>query len=272
MFYNLGNAWGYNPVPVGSLADTLGTINPLRYRSYVYDTETGYYYLQSRYYDPEIGRFINADALVTTGQGLLGNNMFAYCLNNPVNGSDPCGNCMHYWYLLGLKDCDACREKTFGEKWQDYCENGLTATFTSGLFLTFTLGPFNISGSVELAYDLKGNVQLVATASFDIGPSDCFSLSGGTSHSAFIMPDTSYLAGDTYYMGGGVCAPIPETPIAVSAGGNIGQTSDGYWGIMTTTGFAHANSIGWDLHAGYAKTTTITEQYNIIDVVVGLFS
>ena len=56
--------------------------------SYVYDQETSLYYLQSRYYNPEIGRFINADALVSTGQGFLGNNMFAYCLNNPVNGAD----------------------------------------------------------------------------------------------------------------------------------------------------------------------------------------
>ena len=49
------------------------------------------YYLQSRYYNPEWGRFINADALVSTGQGLLGNNMFAYCLNNPVLLYDPYG-------------------------------------------------------------------------------------------------------------------------------------------------------------------------------------
>ena len=90
--YNWDNAWGYHPIPEGRLASTLGTLNPLRYRGYVYDVETGFYYLQSRYYDPEIGRFINADSLVTTGQGLLGNNMFAYCLNNPVMYRDPTGN------------------------------------------------------------------------------------------------------------------------------------------------------------------------------------
>ena len=69
--------------------------NPLRYRGYVYDMETGLYYLQSRYYDPEIGRFINADAFVSTGQGVLGNNMFAYCGNNPVNNVDPLGTCYY---------------------------------------------------------------------------------------------------------------------------------------------------------------------------------
>ena len=65
--------------------------NPLLYRGYVYDLETELYYLQSRYYNPEIGRFINADGLVSTGQGLLGNNMFAYCGNNAVHRSDPSG-------------------------------------------------------------------------------------------------------------------------------------------------------------------------------------
>ena len=73
------------------MAVTLGKYNPLRYRGYVYDTETGFYYLQSRYYDPELGRFLNADALVSTGQGLLGNNMFSYCPNNPVCSIDATG-------------------------------------------------------------------------------------------------------------------------------------------------------------------------------------
>ena len=56
--------------------------NPLRYRGYIYDAETGFYYLQSRYYDPTIGRFINSDGQLNGG--FLGNNMFAYCENNPV--------------------------------------------------------------------------------------------------------------------------------------------------------------------------------------------
>ncbi len=70
----------------------IGNINPLRYRGYYYDTDTGLYYLQSRYYDPAIGRFINADTYTTTdADGLLSTNMFAYCENNPVNRSDPNG-------------------------------------------------------------------------------------------------------------------------------------------------------------------------------------
>jgi RHS repeat-associated protein len=68
--------------------------NPLRYRGYYYDTETGYYYLQSRYYDPEIGRFINADTPEIAQQSkneYAGLNLFAYCCNDPVNNCDPTG-------------------------------------------------------------------------------------------------------------------------------------------------------------------------------------
>ena len=85
------DAWGNPLTTTGSLAATLGAANPLRYRGYVYDTETGLYYLQSRYYNPGWGRFINADGYASTGQGIIGNNMFAYCGNNPVKHLDPQG-------------------------------------------------------------------------------------------------------------------------------------------------------------------------------------
>ena len=85
------SAWGNPLTATGTMATTLGTLNPLRYRGYVYDEETGLYYLQSRYYDPEVGRFINVDKFASTGQDLLGHNMFAYCNNNPIILRDPNG-------------------------------------------------------------------------------------------------------------------------------------------------------------------------------------
>lgn len=82
----------------GNIKDTKGEptireINPIRYRGYVYDTETSLYYLQSRYYDPFTGRFLNADdtAFIGVSGTVLSGNLFAYCENNPVNHIDNYG-------------------------------------------------------------------------------------------------------------------------------------------------------------------------------------
>jgi RHS repeat-associated protein len=85
------DAWGRTADVSGPMAGTVGLQNPYRYRGYYYDSETGLYYLLTRYYDPEVGRFVNADGLASTGHGVLGHNMYAYCLNDPVNHSDPTG-------------------------------------------------------------------------------------------------------------------------------------------------------------------------------------
>ena len=69
----------------------VGYENPFRYRGYMYDNITQLYYLNSRYYDPETGRFVNADGLINNSQGPLGTNLYTYCLNNPVNMLDTDG-------------------------------------------------------------------------------------------------------------------------------------------------------------------------------------
>ena len=78
------------------LTDTghIARLNPFRYRGYMYDEETEFYYLRSRYYDPFIGRFLNADGLISTGIGLMGYNMFAYCNDSPVFNRDDSGMSM----------------------------------------------------------------------------------------------------------------------------------------------------------------------------------
>ena len=91
------DVWGKLISVSGSLAQTLGKINPIRYRGYYYDSESGYYYLQSRYYDPELRRFINADKLESlyspknTYLYADSVNTFAYCANSPVNMVDYSG-------------------------------------------------------------------------------------------------------------------------------------------------------------------------------------
>ena len=85
------DAWGNILATTGSMASTLGVTNPFRYRGYYYDTESGWYYLNSRYYDPQVGRFLNADGIIGANGGIMGYNMFAYCSNNPVVYFDPSG-------------------------------------------------------------------------------------------------------------------------------------------------------------------------------------
>ena len=84
------DAWGnHKVVSANGTAITssthIGNVNPFRYRGYYYDTETDLYFLQTRYYDPEVGRFLNRDSVqYADPQTLGGLNLYAYCLNNPV--------------------------------------------------------------------------------------------------------------------------------------------------------------------------------------------
>ena len=89
-------AWGEvlatTPATTGNSAQlAIANANPLRYRGYYLDAETGYYYLQSRYYSSLLGRYVNADlfgiALISKDDR-VGNNLFLYCSNNPINNND----------------------------------------------------------------------------------------------------------------------------------------------------------------------------------------
>ena len=145
------DAWGKLISTTGTLATTLGADNPFRYRGYYYDTETGLYYLTTRYYDPEVCRFISADVYMSTGQGVLGGNMWAYCLNNPV-----------------------CRYDTSGRLWEEIQEligfiadsignaiNSFAPVYAVCGTLPFIDGPLPIGDAVGLA--LAAIVTLGAT-------------------------------------------------------------------------------------------------------------
>ena len=91
------DAWGMPIGKSGTLTETLGTLNPFRYRGYVFDEETGLYYLRSRYYNPRWGRFVNADCIYSA-------NCFAYCENAPIAFFDEDG--MKMSLKIGFDDCD----------------------------------------------------------------------------------------------------------------------------------------------------------------------
>ena len=99
------DAWGAPIGKSGSMAETLGSVQPFRYRGYVFDEETGLYYLRSRYYNPGWGRFVNADVLIGAGK-LLSHNLFAYCDNVPVSFSDKHGQTREnsFFYETTIED------------------------------------------------------------------------------------------------------------------------------------------------------------------------
>ena len=88
------DSWGKILSITGSLKDTIGQQNPFRYRGYFYDTETGMYYLKSRYYDPELRRFISSDEMSTTCisvETYHNKNLYIYCNENPLTRRDEGG-------------------------------------------------------------------------------------------------------------------------------------------------------------------------------------
>jgi len=140
---NVVASYSYDPWgKLLSSSGTLANVNPLRYRGYYYDSETGFYYLQSRYYDPAIGRFINADSYASTDMvGLLSTNMFSYCENNPVMRVDPTGK---FWDIL---DCFMA-----ALSWEEFVSNPSWAGFGWAVADTISLLP----GIPSVSYVRRG--------------------------------------------------------------------------------------------------------------------
>ena len=88
------DSWGNVLTGTGTMAE----VNPFRYRGYYYDTETGLYYLQSRYYDAEVGRFLNADGVLGANGDMHTYNLYVYCGNNPIMRADSSGR----WWITAL--------------------------------------------------------------------------------------------------------------------------------------------------------------------------
>ena len=96
------DAWGnHEAVVADGNYVTLANLNPFRYRGYYYDSETGLYFLQTRYYDPETGRFVSSDSIeYADPETICGLNLYAYCGNNPVMNVDSTGT-----FLLSFLIC-----------------------------------------------------------------------------------------------------------------------------------------------------------------------
>ena len=199
----LYDAWGNIKVCSGVGADR----NPLRYRGYYYDSESGLYYLQSRYYDPQLGRFISADAFVATGQGLLGNNMFAYCYNAPVNYFDYTGNLPIRNLMLQANDGGGTystngnpRLKTTAHQFEkgssnifntseEVVLNAETISFYKGvpvIKLPIGVNAFSF-GAIFLGEDVGNRIDAIDTVKHEYGHSVHFSQIGPNTYTAMVM-------------------------------------------------------------------------------------
>ncbi len=249
------DAWGKAYKSSGSMRN----INPLRFRGYYYDTETGFYYLQSRYYDPVVSRFINADSYASTGQGFLGYNMFAYCGNNPVSRVDADGN--KYTMITDFGGGRRTNAKT---------EYGLT--ISKGSQVSLNVGAWSFSGSIGWSVDLKGNVELQGNFSGVASTGGSLSASIGKYEFISNAPSVDYLPGDSYLFGGSLSVPVAP-PICITGGGDINvipvpYSSDYYLGGTKFLGVGVG--AGVELHAGMERTESSFGKkfrFNIFDIV-----
>ena len=183
------DAWGNHTVTEEEEYLSLANANPFRYRSYYFDTETGLYYLKSRYYDPELGRFISQDSMeYADPETINGLNLYAYCGNNPVMYVDPTGRIFLSLLIAGFIGAVAAAIGSIGVQYLttgeiNWSQVGISALFgaVSGI-LAFTgfgeaIGQFIIQGTLAVgelysiaAYngtvDSVGFAEVVATFLF----------------------------------------------------------------------------------------------------------
>ena len=156
------DSWGKKLSTTGTLATTLGKYQPFRYRGYVYDEETRWYYLQSRYYDPAVRRFISADVLLSTGQGVLGHNAFAYCLNSPISLTDNSGK--RPIFAASMADSGGSSEAITYGKGEAI---SITVTSTSIMICAYV----NVSGPISANLIISG-IEETWSGNFDIDGSN----------------------------------------------------------------------------------------------------
>ena len=244
--------------------------NPFRYRGYYYDTETGFYYVSSRYYDPEIGRWINADNVIAgVGGDLKGYNLFAYCFNNPVNMDDQAGNWPKWikntvkWVAKNIvKPVVKTVQKTLSK---------VDLTYSTGVNVSGTPSAWIFNGQIGVSMDTKGNVAIQASGGGGITGGDP-GISITRYQSVTNAPNIDKLNDAYYQVGGSIAVPIEGVPVA--AGGDVMFMPDpalntGYFGLTGNVGFG---TPGKEFHVEWGTTVTLPyTQFNVYEVARSVY-
>ena len=251
-------------------ANTLININPFRYRSYVYDSETGLYYVSSRYYDPEIGRWINADSVIAgVGGNVKGYNLFAYCFNNPVNMDDQAGNWPNW-----IKNTVKWVAKNIVKPVVKTVQKALSKvdlTYSTGVNVSGTPSAWIFNGQIGVSMDTKGNVAIQASGGGGITGGDP-GISITRYQSVTNAPNIDKLNDAYYQVGGSIAVPIEGVPVA--AGGDVMFMPDpglntGYFGLTGNVGFG---TPGKEFHVEWGTTVTLPyTQFNVYDVARSVY-
>ena len=237
----------------------LGSNNPFRYRGYYFDNETGFYYLNSRYYDPETGRFLNADSVTDGGAGVIGNNLFIYAANNPVNNMDPSGN----WIIKNAIKWVAKNVVKPVVSFVRETISKLDTTQTKGVSAN-AVGGVGVSGSIGVTTDTKGNIGIIITTSAVTGsPSAGVSLFENVTNAPDIYKQRELSAA----IGGSV-----NTVIGPSIGAEYNAfqdaiTGDNYSGITASVGLGVSIPPEFHISASYSWVYG----FNVYDILNELY-
>ena len=249
------DAWGNVLLQSGSMAG----VNPLRYRGYYHDSETGFYYLHSRYYDPTNHRFINADEIIDSDAGSLGLNIFLYGANNPINNSDPTGKSF-------IKDAIKWFAENIAKPVVKEVQKSLSkhhATYSSGINVSGSPSGVSFNAQIGISIDTQGNIAVQSgfAGGFTGGTPGMSVAAYQTVTNAQTIHD---LNGPGYQIGGSVGVPVYGIPLVVGGDFNIlpNSKNTNYYGVTTNVGFG---TPGAEFHVEWGETQTCTTQFNIFD-------
>ena len=262
------DAWGYPEDITGNTE--IANLNPLRYRSYYYDTESELYYLNTRYYCAEICRFLSSDNLVINiGGDVRGYSLFVYCFNNPINLTDSSGN----WPQWVKNAANWLNNKIVQpvKKIVQKAFKKINGTYSTGYNVSGTLGGFSFNAQIGVSVDTKGNVAIQYSYGGGVtGGSAAISVSRYKTRTN--APNIHLLEGPSQQIGGSVGVPIYGVPI--SAGGDLifmrnEKLNKNYFGYSKNLGFG---TPGGEMHVEWGETQTITStEFNVYDLIDKFF-